>query len=402
MNLSEKISCSRSKAVGKRYLFVTHVGAPGGAEFQMLGLCKEISGASALTLSDGPLKKMFQDNNVPVSVIRADGSLIGIRREDGIWKAILSLPGMLVLMIRLIWLLRSYDVLVPMSQKAFILMGLTRPFVRRPIIWYMNDLVSRKHFSPFMIKVMTTLARLTANHVVLNSQASRIAWVESGGIADKCTVSYPGVDSEEIDRKIASQQVDKLKREFSPDGRPLVVIVGRLSQWKGQDVFIRALAALPNVIGLIVGDALFGERSYREKLQRLTVELGMNDRIIFVGHRDDAPSIMAAADVVVHCSTAPEPFGLVIVEAMMSGTPVVAAKEGGPLEIIINESFGMLTTPGDHEELAFAIEKYLENHELSKAITASARQRARTLFSFDAAVDRFNRIVMPIVDRQTA
>ncbi len=388
---------------GKKYLFVTHAGAPGGAEFQMLGMCKKIAGASALMLSDGPLMKLFQGLNIPVAVISADGSLIGIRREDGIWKALLALPGMLVLMFRLARFVRHYDVLVPMSQKSFVLLGMVRLFVNRPIIWYMNDLVSRKHFSRFMIKVMALLARFSADHVILNSRASRIAWIEAGGIAERCTVSYPGVDADDVEAKLRNQQVTQALREkFSPDGKPLVAVVGRLSPWKGQDVFIRSLTMLPDVVGLIVGDALFGEKAYQEKLRLLVEELGLKDRVIFAGHREDIPNIMAAADVVVHCSTAPEPFGLVIVEAMMSGTPVVASNEGGPLEIIINEGFGILTTPGDEKELAVAMARYLRNRELSLTVSSSARERAMTLFSFDAAVDRFHRIVLPIVDRQVA
>lgn len=395
------ISSEGGSATGGSYLFVTHVGEPGGAELKMVRMCRLIPGSRVLTLSDGNLVRLLEKEKVPVVVMRSNANLLGVRREDGVWRTLLVAPTGLALMFRLVLFARDYDVLIPMSQKSFILLALIRPLVNKPIIWYMNDLVLLRHFSPFMIWLMVVLARFSADQVVCNSMSSKDAWIAAGGEFDNCTASYPGVDVDEIDEMLRNHQLThSLRGEFSPNGKPLVTIVGRLSPWKGQDVFIRALAMLPGVVGLIVGDALFGDETYRDELKSLVSQLGLTDRVIFSGFRTDIPNIMAASDVVAHCSTAPEPFGQVIVQAMISGAPVVASNEGGPTEIIINEGFGMLVTPGDEKELAGAISKYLGNKDLSMAVAASAKERARTFFSMDATVKHLSRLInMVVVNR---
>ena len=85
---------------------------------------------------------------------------------------------------------------------------------------------------------------------------------------------------------------------------------------------------------ILVGDALFGEQDYVKQLHQQIEELQLQNRVKFLGFRNDIPLLMAACDLVAHTSTSPEPFGRVIVEAMLSGTPVVAAASGGAVELV--------------------------------------------------------------------
>src|SRR5262249_35707620 len=127
-----------------------------------------------------------------------------------------------------------------------------------------------------------------------------------------------------------------------PDGRPAegdltFTIVGRLARWKGQDLFLDAFArAFPDGRhrAVVVGGALFDEGEYEESLKREVVRLGIGDRVEFTGHVADTTEHLARTDVLVHSSTIPEPFGLVIVEGMAAGVPVLAADQGGPAETI--------------------------------------------------------------------
>ena len=91
-------------------------------------------------------------------------------------------------------------------------------------------------------------------------------------------------------------------------------VFSRLAAWKGQHVVVQALAHLPEVNCIIVGDALFGEQAYAERLTTLINDLGLAGRIHFLGHRADVPKLMRAVDVMVHPSIAPEPFGRTLVE----------------------------------------------------------------------------------------
>ena len=132
-----------------------------------------------------------------------------------------------------------------------------------------------------------------------------------------------------------------------PTGR-LIGIFGRLTRWKGQHIALEALRSLPGVHLVIVGEALFTEddRAYREELQRTAEEPGLQGRVHFLGFRSDVTALLQAMDVVVHCSVAAEPFGRVIVESMLAGTPVVATRGGGVDEIITDGQDGFLVPPG--------------------------------------------------------
>ena len=145
--------------------------------------------------------------------------------------------------------------------------------------------------------------------------------------------------------------------------------------------------------GVIVGGALFGEEAYEEKLKELTRELGIADRVTFAGHLDDVPKVMAACDVVVHCSTAPEPFGLVIVEAMMVGTPVIASAAGGAREIVVHGETGLLTPPGDENTLASAIRSNLDQPIRSATMSGKAKERAIQKFSHIKMIASFSSIL---------
>ena len=123
------------------------------------------------------------------------------------------------------------------------------------------------------------------------------------------------------------------------EGEVLFGVFGRLQRWKGQDVFVEAAAEVarrhPQARFAIVGGSVFGlEPEFLEGLKRRVAELNLVDRLVFTGFRKDVAALMAACDVVCHTSRVPEPFGLVVIEAMMLGRPVIATRGGGPSEII--------------------------------------------------------------------
>ena len=95
----------------------------------------------------------------------------------------------------------------------------------------------------------------------------------------------------------------------------------RLSPWKGQHILLEALVHCPaDVVAILVGDALFGEQDYVQTLKAQVESLGLQNRVHFLGFRSDIVPLMHACDVVAHTSTAPEPFGRVIAEAMLCRT----------------------------------------------------------------------------------
>jgi glycosyltransferase involved in cell wall biosynthesis len=180
----------------------------------------------------------------------------------------------------------------------------------------------------------------------------------------------------------------------------LVGLFGRITRWKGQDVLIKALAQLPGVHGLIVGEALFTEedRLFGEELRRLALKLGVAERIHFLGFRHEIIPLLLRADLVVHASTSPEPFGRVIVEAMLAGRPIVAAKAGGALEIINDGQTGILVEPGDPQALARAIENVLGNPSFARALGESAKRDAEERFSLKQVFLQWNQLIKEAVE----
>jgi glycosyltransferase involved in cell wall biosynthesis len=160
-------------------------------------------------------------------------------------------------------------------------------------------------------------------------------------------------------------------------GGPLTFgIVGRLTPWKGQDVFLRAFArAFPGgeERAVVVGGALFGEDEYAQLLPRLAAELGIAERVELRGHRSDVWDELSRIDVLVHASVTPEPFGQVILEGMAAGVPVIAPRAGGPAEILQHEVTGVLYEPSDIHGLATVMQR-MRDPLLRERLSTAARQ----------------------------
>ena len=167
-------------------------------------------------------------------------------------------------------------------------------------------------------------------------------------------------------------------------------MVGRISPWKGQDIFIRAAALVrqtrPDVRFEIVGSVLFGEEAYESQIHQLVETLGLQDTVLFLGFRNDIPELIAAADILVHASTTPEPFGQVVVQAMAAGKPVVATRGGGVLETVVEHQTGLLVPMGDAPAMAAAILTILANPVQAAAMGRSGRRRFLEHFTIEQTV----------------
>jgi glycosyltransferase involved in cell wall biosynthesis len=182
-----------------------------------------------------------------------------------------------------------------------------------------------------------------------------------------------------------SRQTWRRKFRFADDAIVLAH-VGRLVSWKGQIEFVKAFAQIarkyPHVIALIVGDDLEGlESAYPKALRKLVIELGMEKQVVFSGHVEDILGLMSAMDVVVHSSISPEPFGLVITEAMAAGAAVIGARLGAPIEIIEEGVSGLLVNPNDAEEFAAGLERLISDKSLRERLASSGRKRALEVYS---------------------
>lgn len=368
-----------------RVLFIDHVGALGGAELSLVDVARAYRDTSTFVLlNDGPFRERLTSEGVRVEVIDGGHAFHSVRRET-IWPSIGAASRAMSLAWRITGLARQHDCLHANSQKAFVIACLAGMLARRPVIWDLNDLLIPAHFSRTNILVGVALANHLADRVITNSHASAAALVAQGGRKDKVRVVHNGIACEPFDA-ITEADVAATRRELGLDGAPVVGVFGRLGQWKGQDVALDAVARLPGVHLLLVGDALFGEQGYAEALRAQAARLGISDRVRFLAFRADVPRLMRMVQIVLHTSTAPEPFGRVIVEGMLARRPVVATRAGGVEEILEDNVTGVLVPPGNSEALATAVSGLLDDPARAARLAAAGRINAEARFSVDVMV----------------
>lgn len=177
------------------------------------------------------------------------------------------------------------------------------------------------------------------------------------------TVVIPrGVDLELFNpENIDRQFMQDFKQKYHLDGRLVISSVGRITQLKDYETFIRGVVlakeTLPAVVGLIVGGVRADKKNYRQSLQDLVAELGAGDYIQFVGNQTEIAEIYALSTLVVSASRKPESFGRSVAEAIAMNAPVIATHHGGVLDIIVEGQNGDLFEVGDHVGLADKIIK---------------------------------------------
>jgi glycosyltransferase involved in cell wall biosynthesis len=200
------------------------------------------------------------------------------------------------------------------------------------------------------------------------------------GIADRrITTVHLGLDAPAYRNRVR-RQPSEVRREMdvAPDA-VLAVMVGNVRRWKGQHVVLEALAQLEPEIRrrlkvLFLGATAPADEAYAASLMDLVKRAGLEETVRFVGSRQDVPDFVNAADLCLHASVVPEPFGLVILEAMALGRPMVAARTGGPAEILTPES-GMLFDPTRPAELAAALARLVPDQALRECIGREAVRR---------------------------
>ena len=370
-----------------RVLFVDHAGVLGGAELYLLDVVKAMKACAHVVLfEDGPFLDRLQKEGVSASVLAASDAVMGVERTGGRWEDVKALPGILKLVVQLRQIAREYDVLFANSQKALVVGALAGRAAGRPVIWNLHDILTADHFSSSHRKIGVFLANQLVDHVIVNSRATQEAFKESGGQDEKTSVIYNGIDVGPFDA-IDDTEVSELRAALGLDQCTVVGVFSRLTPWKGQHILLETLGQLTNVHALLVGGPLFqDDEAYERSLRNLAEQMGIIDRVHFLGFREDVPRLMKAVDVVLHSSTSPEPFGRVIVEGMLAHKPVIATDAGGATEIIENGVNGLLIAPNNPMAMTSAINDLLSKPEEAARIATNGYQMARKRFSMENVV----------------
>jgi glycosyltransferase involved in cell wall biosynthesis len=192
--------------------------------------------------------------------------------------------------------------------------------------------------------------------IIAISQFIKTHILNNYGIDERLIDIAPrGFDPDRIDPdRVTTEQLEQLKKQWGLlDDTPVIALPGRLTRWKGQTLFLDALALIKelNWQALIIGGAGH-KKNYLDELKDMTGASGLSERVIFVGDQPDIVPFYALADVVVSASIEPEAFGRVAVEAQAMGKPIIASAHGGALETVRDGETGWLFINNDAVDLA--------------------------------------------------
>lgn len=236
-------------------------------------------------------------------------------------------------------------------------------------------------------------ARLVDHHVAI-SGAIKENLLGLGVPEEKISVVHDALDLEEFNTSVPC---DYLFEEFGVvPAQPRYGIFGRIVDWKGIREFLLAARSIagqvPEAMGFIVGGHSDGDEAFYREMLALAGSLGLRDKVVFTGYRKDIPALMKFMDVVVHASNSPEPFGMVVIEGMAMGKPVVATRAGGPLDIVEDGKTGYLVSVGEAEPLAGAVVNLLRGPGLRDEMGLAGRERVERMFDNKLYAERVQAI----------
>jgi len=250
-----------------------------------------------------------------------------------------------------------------------------------PIVWHVHEYLRPRPLSRVLLR--HHVHRVSA--VVANSRSVAADLGAALGPSVPITTIYNAVDLSEFAPGGAVADLDRLAG--LPPAAAGVCRVGLLAtfaRWKGHDVFLRAIqrSAAPvraYVIGAPVYDTA-GSQLTIDELRSRAASLGVADRVGFTGFAPRPAEALRALDIVVHASTEPEPFGLVIAEGMACGKAVIVSRAGGAAEIVEDGVDALAAEPGDAGALAAAIDRLAADAALRARLGAAARLAAARRF----------------------
>ncbi len=381
-------------------VFVNPVGALGGAERMLLAMMSALQ---------------YEDPDIEIHLIAGgEGNLIAASEKLGVKVKILAIPPQvdklgdsgikgnrvlgglsLLFKVLLAWgainkylkqfraLIREIDPDIVHSNgiKSHILTSMAN--LRLPLIWHIHDYYSTRSF-------IASVLRYFSNRVEVGIACSESAGDDARRVFPKMNIKviYNGVDTDyfypRAFRPLALEGIDTETKSIK------VGLAATFARWKGHDVFLEAAAMIVrdrpslDIQFYIIGAPIYstsGSQYSLQELQKLASNLGVLDKVKFLGFQPNMPDVYLWLDLVVHASTQPEPFGYTIAEAMACGRPVIVSRAGGAAELFINDVEAVAFNPGDTATLAVTIQYLICNPKQCQNLGKNAHRKIVKAFS---------------------
>ena len=260
---------------------------------------------------------------------------------------------------------RDSDLVVANSTRAAAYGALAVLGTDRPLVIHLRDHITPESLGSFGYRMMTSLVLPRADGIIANSNGT-LATAASFLRDDAVSAVIPSPSG-----------LDRLRALPRAEGQPLRIgMLARLDPWKGQLALIEAFAeAFPDgdVELDLAGAGLFEHEAFIAQLKSRAAELGVGDRVNFLGHVEDIAPLLASWSITVQYSMRPEPLGQNVLQCLAAGTALVTADEGGPVEWVRHEQNGLRVAPRDPGALAAALRRLADDAELRMRLGRAAR-----------------------------
>jgi glycosyltransferase involved in cell wall biosynthesis len=364
--------------IPKRILLVDHTAAMSGAEIALFNLAKALDPSRyqpvVLLFSEGPLAERFRAAGIETHVLEMSGGVIHARKDDlggGTLLRIRDVMATLAFVRRIARFMRTSNIALvhTNSLKSDLIAGLAARAARLPVVWHLRDRISDDYLPAKVATTFRFFCRFLPHRVIAISDSVR----QTLGQNPRVRIVHDGTP------------VEAMPLPASHDGQMRIGLVGRITPWKGQDVFLRAASIVhrefPSARFQVIGAALFGESEYERQLRKIVEAEKMSDVVEFTGFRSDVADLISRLDLLVHASKTGEPFGQVIIEGMAAGKPVVGTRGGAVPEIIIEGQTGLLVPMGDPHAMAQAICSLLSDPTRAAEMGRAGRKRVENHFT---------------------
>lgn len=392
-----------------RILFVDHVSKVlGGAEVNLLELLATDAAASqweshVACAAESPLDSALK----PLPVIRHDHQFAPALNELRIvgrglhlgaklrgWREVRRASD------RLRTLMESLrpDAVISCTNKDHFAAGAAAASAGIPSIWWVNDILSADFF-PWPVRAVFSLrARRLARRLAPVSHCGRRALIKIGVPADRCVTIHNGIPLQRYRRTATTPLASALD---SGSREPVFGIAGRITPWKGQQLFLEIAAEWvrqqrPGQF-VILGRAFNEDAPYQQQLKDFIHTHQLGNRVKFLEFQADMASALSGMDVLLHCSTRPEPFGRVLIESMAVGVPIIAARAGGVPEIITDGVDGLLAEPGNLASYLGALERMTADPALRSQLVREGHNTVTRRFGVDRVVNDFATLLNSVI-----
>ena len=263
-------------------------------------------------------------------------------------------------------------------------------------LWHVQEIIAKPKILNFLFKRSLSL---DCNHkVVYDSIATMNFWIENNQkLANKSEAVWNGVETKNI-KSFTDFEIQEVRENFFFSSKDEIVIslIGRINSWKGQQLLLKSFNQLVkkynNIKLVYLGSAPPNQENFEIELKNQILEFGLVNKVVVIPFQKEIEKFWNSIDIAVVPSTEPEPFGMVVIEAMLAKKPVIASNHGGPTEIIIQNETGLLFEPNNHNSLSNALEKLIQDKQLRMLYGENGFNRVHTTFSLESHVNHFEKI----------